>query len=407
MTLTPHPLIGQSEAMRSTRALIQTLAPSHSSVLIHGESGTGKELIAQALHAQGPRKSGPFVPINCGAIPRELLESELFGHRKGAFTGAVAERMGRFEMANGGTLFLDEIGDLPLDMQVKLLRVLQERHIEPLGSNKSVPIDVRVIAATHKDLEKDIAEHQFREDLYYRLNVLPVQTAPLRERPEDVAELMVFFLAKFTPPGQKPLVCADNLLEALKRYPWPGNIRELSNIADRFSALYAGQALDLFAIPEWLLPKGLAAVRAEMPAPAPALAPPALAEVVATNHAPADTADDAMVALLGPHDAVPLRPVPVAHVAANDALDPALALLSAQGIDEGNPVEDVIRLAMGMEPLLPDGISLRDKLIDIERSYIEQALQRTDWNVSQTARILSLQRTTLIEKINKYGFKRA
>ena len=152
MTLTPHPLIGQSEAMRSTRALIQTLAPSLSSVLIHGESGTGKELIAQALHAQGPRKSGPFVPINCGAIPRELLESELFGHRKGAFTGAVGERMGRFEMANGGTIFLDEIGDLPLDMQVKLLRVLQERQIEPLGSNKSVPIDVRVIAATHKDL---------------------------------------------------------------------------------------------------------------------------------------------------------------------------------------------------------------------------------------------------------------
>ncbi|MDP4621907.1 MAG: sigma-54 dependent transcriptional regulator [Hydrogenophaga sp.] len=403
MTLTPHPLIGQSEAMRTTRALIQTLAPSLSSVLIHGESGTGKELIAQALHAQGPRKTGPFVPINCGAIPRELLESELFGHRKGAFTGAVGERMGRFEMANGGTIFLDEIGDLPLDMQVKLLRVLQERQIEPLGSNKSVAIDVRVIAATHKDLEKDIAEHKFREDLYYRLNVLPVQTAPLRDRPEDIAELMVFFLAKFTPTGKKPLVCAANLMDALKRYTWPGNIRELSNIADRFSALYAGQTLDLFDIPEWLLPKGLAAVRAEMPAPPPA--PPALT----LDHVVAGVGADAMSALLGSTDAVPLRsvPTPMVHVAANDAVDPALALLGATGIDEGNPVEDVIRLAMGMEPLLPDGISLRDKLIDIERSYIEQALQRTDWNVSQTARILSLQRTTLIEKINKYGFKRA
>jgi sigma-54 dependent transcriptional regulator, flagellar regulatory protein len=403
MTLTPHPLIGQSDAMRSTRALIQTLAPSLSSVLIHGESGTGKELIAQALHAQGPRKTGPFVPINCGAIPRELLESELFGHRKGAFTGAVAERMGRFEMANGGTIFLDEIGDLPLDMQVKLLRVLQERQIEPLGSNKSVAIDVRVIAATHKDLEKDIAEHKFREDLYYRLNVLPVQTAPLRHRPEDIAELMVFFLAKFTPTGKKPLVCAANLMDALKRYTWPGNIRELSNIADRFSALYAGQTLDLFDIPEWLLPKGLAAVRAEMPAPPPA--PPALT----LDHGVAGVGADAMSALLGSTDAVALRsvPTPMVQVAANDAVDPALALLGATGIDEGNPVEDVIRLAMGMEPLLPDGISLRDKLIDIERSYIEQALQRTDWNVSQTARILSLQRTTLIEKINKYGFKRA
>jgi sigma-54 specific flagellar transcriptional regulator A len=311
--------------------------------------------------------------------------------------------MGRFEMANGGTIFLDEIGDLPLDMQVKLLRVLQERQIEPLGSNKSVAIDVRVIAATHKDLEKDIAEHKFREDLYYRLNVLPVQTAPLRHRPEDIAELMVFFLAKFTPTGKKPLVCATNLMDALKRYTWPGNIRELSNIADRFSALYAGQTLDLFDIPEWLLPKGLAAVRAEMPAPPPA--PPALT----LDHGVAGVGADAMSALLGSTDAVPLRsvPSPMVHVAANDAVDPALALLGATGIDEGNPVEDVIRLAMGMEPLLPDGISLRDKLIDIERSYIEQALQRTDWNVSQTARILSLQRTTLIEKINKYGFKRA
>jgi sigma-54 specific flagellar transcriptional regulator A len=262
---------------------------------------------------------------------------------------------------------------------------------------------VRVIAATHKDLEKDIAEHKFREDLYYRLNVLPVQTAPLRHRPEDIAELMVFFLAKFTPTGKKPLVCAANLMDALKRYTWPGNIRELSNIADRFSALYAGQTLDLFDIPEWLLPKGLAAVRAEMPAPPPA--PPALT----LDHGVAGVGADAMSALLGSTDAVPLRsvPSPMVHVAANDAVDPALALLGATGIDEGNPVEDVIRLAMGMEPLLPDGISLRDKLIDIERSYIEQALQRTDWNVSQTARILSLQRTTLIEKINKYGFKRA
>ena len=255
MTLTPHPLIGQSEAMRVTRALIKTLAPSLSSVLIQGESGTGKELIAQALHAQGPRRSGPFVPINCGAIPRELLESELFGHRKGAFTGAVNERMGRFEMANGGTIFLDEIGDLPLDMQVKLLRVLQERQIEPLGANKSVAIDVRVIAATHKDLEKDIAEHKFREDLYYRLNVLPVRTAALRERPEDIAELMTFFLVKFTPPGMKPLVCADNLAEALKRYPWPGNIRELSNIADRFSALYAGQTWTCLPSPSGCCPR--------------------------------------------------------------------------------------------------------------------------------------------------------
>jgi sigma-54 dependent transcriptional regulator, flagellar regulatory protein len=189
----------------------------------------------------------------------------------------------------------------------------------------------------------------------------------------------------------------------LKSYAWPGNIRELSNIADRFSALYAGQHLDLFAIPDWLLPKGLAAIRAEMPAPPPPADLPMRPVGASTS------SDEAMQALLESPDVVPLRPTPKTPrgTAANDALDPALIILGATSIDEGNPVEDVIRLAMGMDPLLPEGISLRDKLIDIERSYIEQALQRTDWNVSQTARILSLQRTTLIEKINKYGFKRA
>ena len=185
VTLKPQ-ILGPSRATQFLRELIQTLSTSSSTALVTGESGTGKELVAQALHAQGPRSAGPFVPINCGAIPRDLIESELFGHRKGAFTGAVADRLGRFELAHGGTLFLDEIGDLPMDMQVKLLRVLQERCILPVGGSREVPIDVRVVAATHKNLEAEVAAGRFREDLYYRINVLPITTTALRERPDDI-----------------------------------------------------------------------------------------------------------------------------------------------------------------------------------------------------------------------------
>ncbi|MEN9768416.1 MAG: Nitrogen assimilation regulatory protein, partial [Pseudomonadota bacterium] len=184
----PHPFIGKSPAAQAVRTLIDRVANSQATVLITGESGTGKELVARALHEQSQRHGGNFVPINCAAIPKDLIESELFGHRKGAFTGAMADRVGRFELAHGGTIFLDEIGDLPLDMQVKLLRVLQERQVDPVGGSKPVAIDVRVVAATHRDLEAEIAAGRFREDLYYRLNVLPLHTCPLRERPEDLPE---------------------------------------------------------------------------------------------------------------------------------------------------------------------------------------------------------------------------
>ena len=180
------PILGHSSATQALRQLVRTVAASASTTLVTGESGTGKELVAQALHQQSPRAEGRFVPINCGAIPRELIESELFGHRKGAFTGAVADRMGRFELAHGGTLFLDEIGDLPMDMQVKLLRVLQERCILPVGASREVPVDVRVVAATHKNLEQEVKEGRFREDLYFRLHVFPIVIPPLRERRDDI-----------------------------------------------------------------------------------------------------------------------------------------------------------------------------------------------------------------------------
>jgi sigma-54 specific flagellar transcriptional regulator A len=209
-------IIGHSQATHFLRELIQTLSASSSTALITGESGTGKELVAQALHHQGPRATGAFVPINCGAIPRDLIESELFGHRKGAFTGAVGDRLGRFELAHGGTLFLDEIGDLPMDMQVKLLRVLQERCILPVGASREVPIDVRVVAATHKKLEDEVAAGRFREDLYYRINVLPITTTPLRERPDDIAALLQFYADRHVLPGARAVRFAPHMLQMMQ-----------------------------------------------------------------------------------------------------------------------------------------------------------------------------------------------
>ena len=230
-------IIGESQATQFLRDLIKTLAASSSTALITGESGTGKELVAQSLHQQGPRAGGPFVPINCGAIPRDLIESELFGHRKGSFTGAVSDRLGRFELAHGGTLFLDEIGDLPMDMQVKLLRVLQERCILPVGASKEVPLDVRVVAATHKKLEAEVEAGRFREDLYYRINVVQLHLPSLKDRVDDIVPLARHFLA-----GQKSLT--KKAEQALQSYPWPGNVRELQNLCQRALLLTLADEID-------------------------------------------------------------------------------------------------------------------------------------------------------------------
>lgn len=242
-------LVGQSSPMREVRHLIEQVADSEASVLILGESGTGKEVVAKSLHHLSSRSDGPFVPVNCGAIPGELLESELFGHVKGAFTGALTARQGRFEIAEGGTLFLDEIGDMPMPMQVKLLRVLQERSFERVGSNTSQQCNVRVIAATHRNLEEQIAKGEFREDLFYRLNVFPIELPSLRERPEDIPSLALELIARLEREDRGSVRLTAAALASLSRYPWAGNVRELSNLMERLVILYPQGIVDVNDLP--------------------------------------------------------------------------------------------------------------------------------------------------------------
>ena len=358
--------VGESDSVRAIRNIIPVVAVSNSTVLITGESGTGKEIVARSLPVQSHRASGNFVPINCAAIPKELLESELFGHRKGAFTGAITDRMGRFELANGGSIFLDEIGDLTLELQVKLLRVLQERTIDPVGAPRAVAVDVRVIAATHRDLEAEIAAGRFREDLYYRLNVLPLNTPTLRERVSDIPLLLDYFAKHHAAQGQAPITFSPDFLRALQSYQWPGNVRELSNLIDRFSTLFAGERLALSSVTPSLLPKGLAALQSEM--------------------GEAEGLDN-----------LPLFDAPAEVNLGDDA--------PHEGVFSGNEVEQITFLSQGMPVLPPEGLSLKHRLAEIERDLISQALSRANGNVSQTARILNLQRTTLIEKIQKFGLR--
>jgi formate hydrogenlyase transcriptional activator len=227
-------IVGKSPALRKVLKEVETVAPTNSTVLIHGETGTGKELIARALHDLSPRRDRTFVKLNCAAIPTGLLESELFGHEKGAFTGAITQRVGRFELAHGGTLFLDEVGDIPLELQPKLLRALQEQEFERLGSTRTVRVDVRLVAATNRDLGQMVADGQFRSDLFYRLNVFPVLLPPLRERSEDIPLLVRHFTQQFAQRMSRRIESIPaEVMDALVRYPWPGNVREMQNVIER------------------------------------------------------------------------------------------------------------------------------------------------------------------------------
>ncbi|MBA4500918.1 sigma-54 dependent transcriptional regulator [Marinobacterium marinum] len=341
--------VGQSRPIRDIRHLITQVAPKDISVLITGESGTGKEVVARCLHEHSTRCSGPFVPVNCGAIPSELLESELFGHEKGAFTGAISSRPGRFELANGGTLFLDEIGDMPLPMQVKLLRVIQERQFERVGGSKTLEADVRIIAATHKNLEVMIQDGQFREDLYYRLNVFPLEMPALRDRLEDLP-LLIHALSAQQDEGV-PLQFHPTALASLQRHSWPGNVRELANLIERLGIIHPGGVIGV----------------AELP--------PKFRHIEDPQTPQSDM---------------------LAWFAAED--DERVALDSIKSADpEG---------LAGRVCLPAEGLNLKDWLESREQLLIRQALEAGGQVVSRAAKLLHLRRTTLVEKMRKYGIER-
>ncbi len=275
-------MVGGSPGMSRVRELIERVASTDSRVLITGESGTGKELVAAAIHAQSARRDRPFIRVNCAAIPKDLVESEMFGHEKGAFTGATDRRIGRFELAHTGTLFLDEVGDLGAEAQAKLLRAIEGGEIERVGGGKPIKVDVRILGATNKDLGRAVSEGHFREDLFFRLNVIPLPLPPLRERPSDIPALVQHFVALLrTRSGQRSAIWSDDAVQALVQYRWPGNVRELANIIERLSILNAGQ------------PIGVAEVRAVIPVNSKELERPrSLPDPAALDHSLTDTLDE-------------------------------------------------------------------------------------------------------------------
>ncbi len=333
-------LTGNSRATNQINKMISQVANTDATVLILGESGTGKEVVARKLHYNSDRRKKAFVPINCGAIPSDLLESELFGHEKGAFTGAISSRQGRFELAEGGTLFLDEIGDMSMPMQVKLLRVLQERSFERVGSNKTIQCDVRIIAATHRNLEQAIVEEKFREDLYYRLNVFPIEMPALRERIEDIPVLVNDLISRIEIEKRGSVRLTPGAVTALTRYSWPGNVRELANLIERLAILYPYGVVEAKDLPEKF--------RAGVPV---------------------------------------------------EELSGGLTEVISSGGDAVS-VETMPRLPI-------DGIDLKAHLNGLEISLIKQALDESDGVVAHAAKRLNMRRTTLVEKLRKYGLQRS
>lgn len=348
-------LKGNSSGVVAIRKLIAQVAESDATVLILGESGTGKEVVARALHDTSLRAEKPFVPINCGAIPSELLESELFGHEKGAFTGALNSRQGRFELAEGGTLFLDEIGDMPVSMQVKLLRVLQERTFERVGSNKTIQCDVRVIAATHRQLENEIKENRFREDLFYRLNVFPIEIPALKDRVEDIPLLVSDLISRMEASNRGSVRLTPLALAVLKQHDWPGNVRELANLIERLAIIFPKGTVDAADLPEkfqhYPVPEGLNNELISLP----------------------QQFDDS----LG-EDVLGVIEV-VAHF---DGVNSPLVQLPTQGID------------------------LKEYLNIVEMDLIRQALNESNGVVAHAAKRLNMRRTTLVEKLRKFDVHR-
>ena len=382
---------GRSNSIQEVRHLVQQVAQHESSVLILGDSGTGKEVVARAIHASSPRRSGPFVAVNCGAIPAELLESELFGHEKGSFTGAYSTRKGRFEVAEGGTLFLDEIGDMSLPMQVKLLRVLQERVFERVGNHQSICCNVRIIAATHRNLDEAILNGQFRGDLFYRINVFPIEMPSLRERRDDLEMLIEEFIQQNRSAGRAAVALTPGALAVLRRYEWPGNVRELANLVERLSILHGGHVVDIPQLPPRYRPAALLE-KLEFPAPnGPQL--PSLERSVPSTAQWASSCEPA-----GPHDVNGhVECVPSCADAPMEA-EETLQLLEGGRFDAAASVSSTETAELPVE-----GMDLRAHLFSIEYRLISQAMQRSGGTVAQAARLLGLRRTTLVEKLRKFG----
>lgn len=371
-------LVGAGSSIANLRSLVAQVAPKMASVLLQGESGTGKEVVAQAIHDCSTRAKAPFIAVNCGAIPAELLESELFGHEKGAFTGAVAARKGRFELAEGGTLFLDEIGDMPFDMQVKLLRVLQERTFERVGGTKVQKANVRIIAATHQNLEGKVESGDFRMDLYYRLNVFPIDVPPLRDRPEDIPLLAQRFIDLQQEQNGEAISLSRDALTQLCQCDWQGNIRELGNLIERLTILYPGEVVDTQK-----LPGRYAASQADW-VQTPRHDPEAIARLIDDLFKGMD--DSAL-------EKVAVMPAPV------DSGAEDLSGLFATS-DQLPPVTPhVVDFTIG-------DIDLKEHLAEIEKDLIFAALEHSDWVNAQAAKRLNLQRTTLVEKMRKYDIHR-
>lgn len=353
-------LVGISQPMQHVRFLIEQVATTQANVLILGESGTGKEVVARNIHNLSERSNGPFVPVNCGAIPAELLESELFGHEKGAFTGAISTRKGRFELAEGGTLFLDEIGDMPQPMQVKLLRVLQERTFERVGSAKSIKANVRIIAATHQHLEEMIKTNDFREDLYYRLNVFPIETPALRERKDDIPLLIQELMSRFENEQAHTVKFTDRAISSLQEHPWSGNVRELANLIERMIIMYANQIVDVSELPTKYQHIDVDAYQPEYPE----------------------------------------------ELQEKEAINELFAGFDYDEYDEEaeSDFDDTPANTIGV--LTDEGLNLKEYLADLEVSLIKQALSKNDWVVARSAEMLGMRRTTLVEKMKKYDLQK-
>ena len=354
-------LVGTSKSMNEVRFLIEQVSKTPASVLVLGESGTGKEVVARNIHNLSERAKSTFVPVNCGAIPAELLESELFGHEKGAFTGAISTRKGRFELAEGGTLFLDEIGDMPQPMQVKLLRVLQERTFERVGGSKSLKADVRIIAATHQNLEDMIKEGSFREDLFYRLNVFPIETPALRDRKEDIPLLLKELLTRFEHEQNKTVRFTEKAIESLMEHSWDGNVRELSNLIERMLIMYGDQIVDVAELPHKYQHIEVEEYTPEYPE----------------------------------------------ELQEQDAINELFAGFEYDDSDTDDNVTEASNNETANASLLPsDGLNLKEHLAELEISLISQSLTKHDYVVARAAETLGMRRTTLVEKMRKYDLQK-